>query len=314
MVTAQDVAAALGDEIAAVRGDALRPIERVSPLSDCSAGALVYIKATDAPPAGLEVEGVTIICSAAVADRIDDERVTLLLSETPRLTFMRALGRFFPPPRPPAGVHPSAVVDAEAAVDPTASIGPNVTIGRGSVVGPRTVLHPNVTVYHGVRIGADVTVHSGTVIGADGFGYERSEDGALEKFVHVGGVVIEDGVEIGSNTSIDRGTLGDTIIRRGVRIDNQCHISHNVVIGADAAVIAQSMIGGSVRIGERAWLAPAAVVINQRRVGEEATVGLAAVVVKDVPPGATVMGSPAVPADEFRQQRQALKTLMNPAR
>ena len=107
-----------------------------------------------------------------------------------------------------------------------------------------------------------------------------------------------------------RGTLGDTIIRSGARIDNQCHISHNVEIGQHAAVIAQSMVGGSAVAGEYSWLAPAAIIMNQAKIGARATVGLGAVVVKDVPAGLTVMGSPAIPADEFRAQRAAVKKLL----
>lgn len=311
MITARDVAAGLGGDIVSVIGYADRRVTRVAPLSDCTPGMLGYIKSAETVPAGLDATGATLICAPAVARQIDPAEVTLLVSAAPRLAFMRAIDRFFPAPRPASGVHPRAVVDPEASIDPTASIGACTVVGRGSSVGARTILHPNVTIYGGVRIGADVVIHSGTVIGADGFGYERSEDGTLEKFPHIGGVVIENGVEIGSNTSVDRGSLGDTVIKRRARIDNQCHISHNVVVGADSAVIAQSMVGGSVAIGDSAWLAPAAIVINQGRIGAGATVGLGAVVVKDVAPGTTVMGSPAVPAEEFRRQRQALKALLS---
>jgi UDP-3-O-[3-hydroxymyristoyl] glucosamine N-acyltransferase len=311
MITARDVALGLGADIVELVGDGERSVTRVAPLSDCTAGTLGYIKSADTLPAGLDARGVTLICAPAVAAQIDPAETSLLVSPTPRLAFMRAVQRFFPAPRPTPGIHPRAVVDAEASIDPTASIGACAVVGRGCVVGARTIIHPNVTIYGGVRIGADVVIHSGTVVGADGFGYERSEDGTLEKFPHVGGVVIEDGVEIGSNTSIDRGSLGDTVIKARARIDNQCHISHNVVVGSDSAVIAQSMVGGSVVIGDGAWLAPAAIVMNQGRIGRGATVGLGAVVVKNVEEGSTVMGSPAVPADEFRRQRQAIKELLS---
>ena len=131
----------------------------------------------------------------------------------------------------------------------------------------------------------------------------------MEKFPHIGGVVIEDEVEIGSNTSIDRGTLGNTIIKTKVRIDNQVHISHNVEIGEAAAVIAQSMIGGSVKIGPGAWIAPSAIVMNQMTIGGGATVGLGAVVTKNVSANQVVMGAPAQDAAVFRATRAAIKSL-----
>jgi UDP-3-O-[3-hydroxymyristoyl] glucosamine N-acyltransferase len=311
MITARDVALGLGADIVRMIGDGKRRVTRVAPLSDLNPGTLGYIKSADSVPADLDATGSTLICAPAVAEQIGAAGATLLVSPNPRLAFMRAIDRFFPAPTPARGIHPRAVVDPEASIDPTASIGACAVVGRDCVVGARTIIHPNVTIYGGVRIGADVVIHSGTVVGADGFGYERSEDGSLEKFPHVGGVVIEDGVEIGSNSSIDRGSLGDTVIKARAKVDNLCHISHNVVVGSDSAVIAQSMVGGSVVIGDRAWLAPAAIVINQCRIGRGATVGLGAVVVKHVEPETTVMGSPAVPADEFRRQRQAMKVLLS---
>lgn len=164
--------------------------------------------------------------------------------------------------------------------------------------------------YDGTRIGRNVTVFSGTVIGADGFGYERRADGGMEKFIHKGGVVIEDDVEIGSNTSIDRGTLGDTILRRGAKVDNQVHIAHNCDVGEDAVVIAQSMIGGSVKIGARAWIAPSVVVMNGIAIGQDAMCGLGSIVTKSVKDGETVMGNPARPLAEAKALLAAMKQLI----
>lgn len=148
------------------------------------------------------------------------------------------------------------------------------------------------------------------MIGADGFGYQRNESGELEKFPHLGGVVIEDNVEIGSNTCIDRGTLGDTIIREGSKIDNLVHIAHNVIVGRHAIVIAHSMVGGSVRIGDYAWVSPSACLRDVISIGDRSTVGLGAVVVKDVPDGGTVMGTPARPAEEYKAYLKALEKIM----
>jgi UDP-3-O-[3-hydroxymyristoyl] glucosamine N-acyltransferase len=161
------------------------------------------------------------------------------------------------------------------------------------VVGDRTTIHAGVHIHGPARIGADVTIQAGTVIGASGYGYERAEDGTLEPFPQIGGVEIGDGVEIGANVCIDRAALGTTRIGARTRIDNLVHIAHNVQIGADCAVIANAMLGGSTQVGDRAWIAPSATIREQRRIGEDATVGLGAVVLASVPPGATVVGNPA---------------------
>jgi UDP-3-O-[3-hydroxymyristoyl] glucosamine N-acyltransferase len=315
-LTAGELAQGLGGLIIDIRGSADRPVLQARPASACQPGALTYLKpaAKGVSDWAAGLTGATVICDPTHHDLIKDLDVTVLVTENPRLAFMRAVDRFLSGPRPAAGVHPAATVDPDAVIDPTATLAAGCVVGAGCSVGARSILHANVVLYPNVRIGSDVTIHAGTVVGADGFGYERNDEGVFEKFPHIGGVVIEDDVEIGSNTSIDRGSLGDTIIRTGARIDNQCHISHNVEIGRHAAVIAQSMVGGSAKIGDYAWLAPAAIIMNQARVGDRAVVGLGAVVVKSVPEGETFMGSPAVPAAEFRATRDVMKSLVAKAR
>ncbi|HEU4883206.1 MAG TPA: UDP-3-O-(3-hydroxymyristoyl)glucosamine N-acyltransferase, partial [Longimicrobium sp.] len=191
----------------------------------------------------------------------------------------------------------------------TAAVGPLCTVGEDAEIGAGSMLHAGVHVYRGVRIGQRVTVHAGTVIGADGYGYERDEAGRLVRFPHVGSVLIEDDVEIGANACIDRGTLGDTAIRTGARVDNLVHIAHNVEVGRNAAVIALAMVGGGTRIGSEAWVAPGAVLRDRIAVGDGAVVGLGAVVTRDVPAGATVLGNPARGQEETRALQQALRRL-----
>jgi UDP-3-O-[3-hydroxymyristoyl] glucosamine N-acyltransferase len=256
------------------------------------------------------LDGVTLICDQnAATTLLGLPNTTLIVVPNARLAFMRAVARFFMPESPRGGVHPSALVHETAAVHPSATIGAFCVIGPGCVVGASCVLGPSVSLLQDVELGTRVCIAGGTVIGADGFGYERNEAGELEKFPHIGGVVIGDDVEIGSNTSIDRGTLNPTRIGARARIDNQVHVAHNVTVGEDAAIIAQAMIGGSVKIGDRAWIAPSATIMNQVSIGADAVVGLGAVVVKAVPDGTTVMGSPAQTDSEFRRARAALKRL-----
>ena len=298
--------------ITAVIGKASQTVERATPLNDAGLGCLTFARSFDQviSHAG-ELTGAVIICSAPNESYPILPPYTLLITDNPRLTFMRAIARYFGVDQPPAGIHPSALLDPTACVDPTAHIGAFCSIGARCVIGPGTVIRPHVTIYDNVRIGANCRINSGTVIGADGFGYERNAIGELEKFPHIGGVIIGDEVEIGSNTSIDRGSLGDTKIESRSRIDNLVHISHNVVVGEDAAVIALSMLGGSVNVGKGAWIAPGAVIMNQITVGEHATVGLGAVVVKHVASHQTVMGSPAQDSLEFRASRAAVARLIN---
>jgi UDP-3-O-[3-hydroxymyristoyl] glucosamine N-acyltransferase len=272
----------------------------------CSAaarGALERARATRA--------GITIADEALAGDLRAGGLVAgvLVVSERPRLDFARVVAHFFADAPPAPGVHPSAVVAAGAKVHETATIGPLCSIAERVEIGPGSVLHAGVHLYRGVRLGARVTVHSGTVIGATGFGYERDEQGGLQPIPHVGGVLIEDDVEIGANTAIDRGSIEDTVICRGARIDNLVHIAHNVTVGAGAAVIAHAMIGGSVRLGERAWIAPAACLRDGIEVGEDAVIGLGAVVTRDVPAAATVLGNPAREREESARLNAALRRL-----
>lgn len=297
--------------IVSIVGNPAIEIARAVALDRASPGTLVFVKAEAISPAQRAgLGGCAVVCPPALATEIGSDTVAALASTTPRLSFMQLVNRFFPPARPPCGVHPLAHVDPAARIDPGASVGAFAYVGPGCTIATGTIVHPHATLYADVRIGRNAVIHSGAVIGADGFGYERRANGGLEKFPHLGGVVIEDDVEVGSNTSIDRGSLGDTVLRRGCKIDNQVHVAHNVDVGEDAVVIAQSMIGGSVRIGARAWLAPAAVIMNQVKIGADALVGLGAVVTKDVAQEQTVMGAPAADGAEFKATRAALKRLV----
>lgn len=289
-------------------------INHACALSRALPGAVTFIK--DASSIAIietlrMAEGpFALVCSETTAAELQgNPDIGFILTADPRMTFIKLVAEHFAPPTPLSGIHPTAVVSRDAHIDSQASVGPGCVIGAGCVVGKGSVLHANVVLYANVNIGRNVTVHGGTVIGGDGFGYERDDDGTMIKFPHLGGVLIENDVEIGSNTSIDRGSLADTIIRRGAKIDNQVHISHNCDIGEDAVVIAQSMVGGSVRIGSRAWLAPAAVILNQIVIGEDSLVGLGAVVVKNVEAKSTVMGSPAMPEPQFKALRRKMQSL-----
>ncbi len=284
--------------------DSLR-LRRPAQLAEAGPGDVAFCGATARDPAALLRTSAPTLLLLDRRLNLEPsqlkERIAIVaVCDNARLTFARLLERFFLPPRP-VGIHPSAVIAPSAQLGRDVYIGPLCTLGEHVVVGDETVLHAGVHLYSQVRLGRRVTVHSGTVIGADGFGYEREPTGELTKFPHLGGVVIEDEVEIGANTCIDRGTLADTFVGRGARIDNLVHLAHNTRVGAHAAVIAHAMIGGSTHIGARAWIAPSACVRDRVRIGDDAVVGLGAVVTRPVPDGATVFGSPARPEAEQRR-------------
>ncbi len=191
---------------------------------------------------------------------------------------------------PPAGIHPSAVVDPGATIDPTASIGPHVVIeagatigaqavigagsyiGRDAVVGAHTEFHPRVTFHANCRIGARGIIHSGAVIGADGFGF-ANEKGVYIKIPQTGGVAIGDDVEIGANTTIDRGALRDTVIEDGVKLDNQIQIAHNCHIGAHTAIAGCVGIAGSAKIGKYCTVGGAAMIRGHLTLGDRVNIG-----------------------------------------
>jgi UDP-3-O-[3-hydroxymyristoyl] glucosamine N-acyltransferase len=236
-----------------------------------------------------------LIVDASILDTMQARSLaaTIARSETPRLDFIRMLRRFFAPPPPGASVHESAVIDPGACIGDCVTIGPLCTIADDVTIGPRSVLHAGVHIYPRVRIGAGVAIHAGTAIGADGYGFERNATGELERFPHLGGVVIEDDVEIGPNVSIARGTLGDTVIGARARIDSLVHISHNVRVGADAAIVSHAMLCGSSSVGQRAWVGPCATLREGVAMGAEAVAGPASVVTRSVSDGVTVAGNPA---------------------
>jgi UDP-3-O-[3-hydroxymyristoyl] glucosamine N-acyltransferase len=236
----------------------------------------------------------------------------------PRLALATLLRLFHPAALPAAGIHPTAIVAPGAAVHPTAWVGPFVVIDEGAVVGPGarlfpfvyvgagaevgegSVLHAHAVLYGGARLRRRVVVHAGAVIGADGFGY--AFDGtAHQKIPQVGAVVIEDDVEIGANTTVDRATVGATVVGEGTKVDNLVQIGHNVEVGPHSVLAAQVGIAGSARLGHHTVLAGQVGVADHVSIADGVVVGAQAGVPGDLPEAGTYLGAPALPAPTTRR-------------
>lgn len=296
---------------AQVVGDPTVRFSRVASASDADAQSLVWIRPSHPERQRLldETRASFILCDENVETSVAASLgKTLIVVANPKVVFSRVVAELLVA-EPVWGIHPSSVIHEDAEVADRVSVGPNCSIGRAQI-GEGTVIQGNCLVYDGVRIGRNVTIHAGTILGGDGFGYERDEAGEVEKFPHVGTVIIEDDVEIHSCTAIDRGSLSDTRIRRGAKIDNLVHIAHNADIGEASFVIAHAMVGGSVKIGRNCWIGPGSVIRDNLTIGDEAFVGIGALVVKDVPAGAVHMGSPARDADEYKLLLQSFRELL----
>jgi len=201
-----------------------------------------------------------------------------------------------------------AVVQPRALIGARARIFPLVYVGEGVEIGEESTVYPNVVIREGVRIGRRVIIHPGAVLGADGFGY-AFDGSAHQKIPQVGGVVIEDDVEIGANVTIDRATLGDTVVRRGTKIDNLVQIAHNVEIGQHAIVVAQSGISGSCRVGHGAVLGGQVGLADHVTLGDGVMLGAQSGVPGDIRAAGQYWGTPARPVAEARRISAAMPRL-----
>lgn len=302
---------------AELRGDLSRWVSGVASPEDAGAEDLIYV---DAAKHLARAEASAAGC-VLMREGMKLENKTLLVLGNPKLAFAKAAAWLLESPALARGVHGSAMVDPSAKLDAKAHVGAYAVIGANAEIGADTEigafcfigegvsvgescrLHPRVTIYSGARIGNRVTVHAGAVIGGDGFGYVYG-DGRQWKFPQLGTVEIGDDVEIGSNTTIARGSLGTTRIERGVKLDNLIHVAHNVRIGEHTVIAAQTGISGSCDIGQHVLVGGQAGLGEHCRIEDGAAVGGQAGVLngKTIRAKETVWGTPARPLAQFKKQ------------
>ena len=308
-----------------LRGDGEVVVDHVAQLDSAGIGSLSFL-GDPAYRAHLAKTGASAVILKA-SDANSDVQVPVLLSDNPYLTFAHAARLLHPAPEVVGGIHPSAVVDPAAQVDPSAWIGPLTVLEAGVVVGPRVFVGPGCILGEGVEVGADsrlvarvtlcagtrvgqrALIHPGAVIGREGFGFAKDGERWV-RIPQVGRAVLGDDVEIGANTSVDRGAIGDTVIGHGVKLDNHIQIGHNVVVGDNTAMAANTGISGSTRIGRNCTIAGAVGLAGHLEIGDNVHfTGMAMVTRSFKEPGVYSSGIPAMPSADWRRNAARFRHL-----
>jgi len=307
-----ELASRLGLEL---RGDGDLEIAAPAPIEAATIGMVTF---AIGPKYSAALRSSRASAAIVPKEMAGDAKCAVLVSTDPAFDFARLLELFFPPYRPPREIHPTAIIASDARIGENASIGAYCVIGTGVTIGRNAMIHPHVIIYPGVRIGDDFTCHSqvsireavtignrvtllnGAVIGADGFGFIE-HDGELIKIPQVGSVLIEDDVEIGANTTVDRATMGATVIGRAVKLDNLIQVGHNCEVGTSTRMAAQSGLAGSVKVGQWCQFGGQSGCADHVQVGDRARVIAQAGVHNDLPDDALVGGAPAIELRVFRR-------------
>ena len=288
-------------------GNAQIEITGVSTIERAVPGEITFLANMKYAPKAKATHASAIIAAAPVKE----SSAATLLSANPYHDFARALALYYQPPKPAPGIHPTACIAATAKIGPNPSIGAYAVVGEHTIIGANVALHPHAVIYGGCTVGDDftahshvsvreytrignrVTLHNGVVVGGDGFGFAKGNDGRQHKIVQSGITVIEDDVEIQTLSSVDRATLGETRVKRGAKIDSLCQIGHACIVGEDNIICGQTGLAGSTVLEENVIMAGQTGSAGHVTIHKNATVWAQSGVGHDVPEGAIVSGSPA---------------------
>ena len=277
-------------------GNVNAEVECFSSLGNYKPGTMTWVKKQESIPTTCDPRGVLL---AVVSEEVACEFPNMIRSSQSKRAFFSVMERFFAQEEARPMIGNFTYISPKVRVGQNVRIGHNCTLDGDIVIGDNTIVWNHVTIINRVRIGEDCEIHSGAVIGHDGFGYTENTDGKKTMVRHFGGVSIGNRVHIGDNVCVCRGTIDDTVLADGVKVDNLSHIGHNCRLDENVALAFPCRLGGSSHLKKNAYLS-GAIVRNQCVVGENAFVGMGAVVVKDVEAGATVVGNPAKPFEKRR--------------
>ncbi|MDD2228291.1 MAG: UDP-3-O-(3-hydroxymyristoyl)glucosamine N-acyltransferase [Candidatus Cloacimonetes bacterium] len=286
-------------------------IKHVKPCFEEDRDSLIWIHPANPDKLNLAMNTIARIVVCDDTMDIAEARLTdkvIIQVKNPKLLCLKIVKWFFTEPQV-YGIHPTAIIHPEAIIGENVYIGPLSVIGRVTI-DEDTVISGNVQICDNVRIGKNVYIQGGCIIGSEGVNITKDESGVWHQFPHIGGVLIEDNVRIDALCDIGRGTLGDTIIGSGTKLDVGCYVAHNAKLGRDNVIIGHSMICGSVIVGNGCWFGANTVIIDRISIGNNVFTGMGSVVVASQPDNARVMGNPARPIDEMKLILKRLKSLV----
>ena len=296
-------------------GDGGVEIRRVIAIDEAREGDLTFV----ANPKYLPHLKTTRASAVILGDTAPEVSIPSLRSDNPHLAFARSIELFYSPPQQKSGVHPTASIAPGARIGANASIGPYVVIDEDVEIGDNVTLHPHVVIRQGarvghgctfycrvvvreyVRIGDRVILQDGAVVGSDGFGFARRNDGSYHKIVQSGIVILEDDVEIGANTTIDRPSVGSTVVKRGAKIDNLVQIGHSCVIGENTVIAAQVGLAGSTIVGRNVMMGGQVGAAGHLTIGDDVVAAGRTGITGDISPRSVVSGFPAIENLQWRK-------------